>query len=85
MPSLADREGILSVSARKLRTDPELPHHHVASMTDGWSPAELSAIWTEAALLAATDIRDQIIIEDYIGGFERVARQRQQSHRGTQK
>jgi ATP-dependent 26S proteasome regulatory subunit len=36
----------------------------------------LSAIWSEAALLAVEDRREFINAEDYVGGFERVAQQR---------
>jgi transitional endoplasmic reticulum ATPase len=48
----------------------------VADRTEGWSAAELSAIWSEASLIAASGGRSAIRDEDYIGGFERVADQR---------
>lgn len=76
IPDRADRERILETSARRLRVGEELPHSWVAGKTDSWTPAELAAIWTEAALLAVSDERTCLLVEDYLGGFERVARQR---------
>jgi ATP-dependent 26S proteasome regulatory subunit len=37
--------------------------------------AALAAIWTEAAHLAVTDERDEIAVEDYLGGYQLVATQ----------
>jgi transitional endoplasmic reticulum ATPase len=59
----------------------------IASQSEGWSGAELTSIWTEAALLAVQDERDQIEIEDFLGGWQRAATQRavraQTSRRGS--
>ena len=77
LPSLEDRSDILIKTAQKLQTLDPLPHEFVAAKTDGWSSAELAAIWTEASLLAVADSRRAIFVEDYIGGFERVKRQRE--------
>lgn len=76
LPSRDDRVAILRQSARRLQTDPSLPHGAIADATDGWSAAELAAIWSEAALLAVTDDRDRIVAEDYLGGHRRVDDQR---------
>lgn len=81
LPATRDREDILVKSARRLLTDGPLPHALIAQQTEGWSGAELAAIWSEAALLAVADDRDQIFIEDYVGGFERVARQQRRPPR----
>jgi transitional endoplasmic reticulum ATPase len=75
-PSLDDREAILRTSQKRHEVRGELPHAYVASRSDGWTGAELAAIWTEAALLAVTDERDAIAAEDYLGGYQRVAAQR---------
>lgn len=84
LPSAEDRLDILVKSAQNLKTLDPLPHEFVAARTDGWSSAELAAIWTEASLLAVADERSAIFIEDYIGGFERVERQRKRiGHRPT--
>lgn len=77
LPRCADREKILRVSARKLQKSEPLPHAAVAVRTEGWSSAELAAIWSEAALLAVVDDRSVIVVEDYLGGWSRVAQQRQ--------
>lgn len=73
MPGLNDRLEILKVRARGLTTSGELPLEDVASLTDGWSAADLTAIWTEAALIAAGDDRGSIAAEDLAVAYERVA------------
>lgn len=72
LPTVSDRLAILRQSSRTLRTDDPLPHEFVATQTEGWSAAALAAIWTEAALLAVDDDRDIIMVEDYLGGMDRV-------------
>ena len=59
-PAREDREAILRISQKRHRVTGDLPHAYVAAKTEGWSGAELAAIWTEAALLAVTDERDAI-------------------------
>lgn len=76
LPDRRDRELILQSSARHLSTSEDLPHKWMSQNTEGWSGAELAAIWSEAALLAVADGRSKIITEDYVGGFERVSAQR---------
>jgi transitional endoplasmic reticulum ATPase len=76
-PGRNDRVEILVSSSRKLNVSDGLPHHLIADRTSGWSPAELVAIWSDAALLAVMDRRDVILAEDYLGGYERVAKQKQ--------
>ncbi len=77
LPSLNDRTQILETTAREISYSGLLSHGFIARRTDGWSGADLAAIWSEAALLAAADDRAVIVDEDYLGGFERVAEQRQ--------
>lgn len=80
MPGRTDRGLILRASAKRLSTTGPLPHDWVARNTEGWSAAELAAIWSEAALLAVQDgERSTILAEDYLGGFERVSSQRRLS------
>lgn len=76
LPNRDDRESILRSSVRHLSTIDPLPHALIAENTESWSAADLAAIWSEAALLAASDGRPAIIDEDYVGGFERVSAQR---------
>ena len=75
-PDEADRIDILEKSARGLATGHHLPHSVIAAKSDGWSAAELTQIWSEAALLTVQDNRKKISDEDYVGGFERVSRYR---------
>ncbi len=65
LPDRSDRADILQKSARPLSTTGVLPHEMVADRTEGWSAAELAAIWSEAALLAASDGRSAIRDQDY--------------------
>ena len=78
-PNQADREDILTKTARGLQTRDPLPHGCIAAKSEGWSGAELAAIWTEAALLAVEDGRCEICEEDYIGGYQRRSRYRELS------
>lgn len=78
LPNESDREAILRTSSKKLGTKENLPHGVIAERTQGWSAADLVAIWTEAALLCVTDGRKRLSSEDYLGGFERVSAQRAQ-------
>ncbi len=76
LPNRHDREQILTIAAERLATHGELPHALIAERTDGWTAAELTAIWSEAALLAVTDGRAAIVREDFIGGFLRAGANR---------
>jgi len=75
-PEEEDRKSILEVSSRGLKVHGELPHDQIAAATAGWSGAELTAMWTEAALLAVKDDRSAIHSEDYWGAHERVREKR---------
>lgn len=76
IPSRDDRESILKTSSKTLNVAENLSHSRIADVTSGWSSAELTGIWSEAALLAVGDGRDIIMMEDYLGGYQRVAEQR---------
>ena len=78
LPNEQDRELILQSSSRFLSISKDMPHKWMAKNTEGWSGADLAAIWIEAALIAVRDEREAIIREDYIGGFERVLAQKLQ-------
>jgi transitional endoplasmic reticulum ATPase len=79
LPNRLNRELILKASAKHIIIEDNLPHDWISRNTEGWSAADLTAIWSEAALLAASDDRAEIITEDYIGGFERVNTQKRQT------
>jgi transitional endoplasmic reticulum ATPase len=75
-PDKGDRRLILQTTAAELKTEGDLPYDEVASLTKGWSPADLSAIWSDAALLAVMDGRRAIMAEDCWAAYERVAARR---------
>lgn len=72
-PTAEDRMQILEVGASKMRAAPDLPLRQLAEHTEGWTGAMLSAIWTESALLAVQDDRQEIAAEDLARAHERVA------------
>lgn len=78
-PNEGDREEILRASSHSLATDDDLSHSVIAKDTQSWSAADLAAIWSEAALIAAKDGRRKICDEDYFIGFERVRKQRRRT------
>lgn len=81
LPNRCDRELILRASARRLSIYEPLPHRWISMRTESWSAADLAAIWSEAALLAVADGRSMIMVEDYVGGFERVSAQKRRAGR----
>ncbi|GAB2670776.1 AAA family ATPase [Kribbella swartbergensis] len=87
LPPESDRQEILRASSKSLAVSAELPLAEIAANTDGWSAADLAAIWTEAALLAVVDERDVILPEDCYGGYERVLKHKTSieasQHRGS--
>lgn len=74
LPSFEDRYAILQIGSFKIKNSGDLPLLEVASRTYDWSAARLTSIWTEAALIAAGDLRNSIANEDFAQGYERVAR-----------
>lgn len=76
LPDLQDRVAILHVTSRSIAHASNLPFGWIAAQSEGWSAAELAAIWKEAALLAVADDRAAIATEDLLGGYERVSEQR---------
>ncbi|AYY13127.1 ATP-binding protein [Actinobacteria bacterium YIM 96077] len=88
LPDLAGRTDILRKTMKGKRAADDLPLEAIATQSEGWSGAELNSIWTEAALLAVQDGREQIEIEDFFGGWERAVAQRavraQTTRRGGQ-
>lgn len=73
LPNLVDRLQILRVRAKGLKKASDLPLEDIAVLSEGWSAADLTAIWTEAALVAAGDSRGEIAAEDIAQAYERVA------------
>jgi transitional endoplasmic reticulum ATPase len=75
-PNQDSRQRILQTTAAKLKTEGPLPYEEVAALTEQWSPADLAAIWSDAALLAVVDGRRRIMAEDCWAAYERVAARR---------
>jgi transitional endoplasmic reticulum ATPase len=72
-PDEATRHAVLNASGRRVVKTQGLPLQKVAAETHGWSAARLAAIWSEAALLAVADERDEVSREDFLGGYLAVA------------
>jgi transitional endoplasmic reticulum ATPase len=83
LPTAADRYEILRVSARRVNTVGDLPLEEIAQLSDGWSAARLTSVWTEAALFAASDRRGAIADEDLAQAFERVSSRSLRSRKGA--
>ncbi|NKX93961.1 26S protease regulatory subunit [Sanguibacter hominis ATCC BAA-789] len=72
LPTSQDRREILMLKADELETEDDLPLDVLTVLTDGWSGAMLTALWTEAALIAVGDGRVRIADEDLAIAHERV-------------
>jgi transitional endoplasmic reticulum ATPase len=83
LPTTRIRQQILRAAARRHQAADQLPHKRIAEKTEGWSGADLAAIWTEAALLTVADKRSQILVEDFLGGYQQVAAQKAQQSIGV--
>ena len=73
LPDREDRREVLEKSSIHIPVEGSIPFALVAQWTEGWSAAELTAIWTQAALCATADDRNAISAEDVIVGYERIA------------
>jgi transitional endoplasmic reticulum ATPase len=74
LPDENSRLAILRASARNLRFSEEVDLVNLAARTAQWNASELSAIWTESAILAALDQRDMLCAEDVAAAVPRVQR-----------
>jgi transitional endoplasmic reticulum ATPase len=75
-PSHADRVEILVKSAKGLSVADGLPFEEIADRTDGWTGADLTAIWRECRMRAASEGRKLVTAEDLYVGQERAAAHR---------
>lgn len=76
LPSEQDRVRILETSSRKVKFRTVPDWLCLARLTDGWTAADLAAVWTEAGLAATLDRRTSIAWEDIAIGVEAVERDR---------
>ncbi|MEV4624893.1 AAA family ATPase [Micromonospora sp. NPDC049523] len=73
-PDAGNRLAILEASSRNIKFSEHPNLRTIAEQTHGWSAADLSAIWTEAAILAALDRREMLCAEDVHEALPRVQR-----------
>jgi transitional endoplasmic reticulum ATPase len=72
-PQHQDRVDILEKTAKGISVAADLPYEDIAGRTDGWTGADLAAIWREAVLVAAVEAREVVTAEDLYIGHERAA------------
>lgn len=78
LPDIEDRYEILQRSGAGIATVGDLPHELIAEETEGWSGAELGAIWTESMICALRHCAKAVSSDDFVEGFERAAINREQ-------
>ena len=72
IPDIKGREGILKVHAKKIRLGEDVDLSVLARGTPGLSGADLANIVNEAALLAARNDRDRVIMQDFEDAKDKV-------------
>jgi transitional endoplasmic reticulum ATPase len=76
IPAKRDRELILRSSSRNIALLEEPDLASVAAVTEGWTAADLAAVWTEAGIAAALDRRTAICRDDILIGVDAVQSER---------
>ncbi len=71
-PDINGREKILSVHVKHVKLADDVNLKNIAAMTSGFVGADLANLVNEAALLAARKNNDQVTIEEFYEGIERV-------------
>ena len=71
-PDKVGREQILRVHMVKIQTDETVSIEAVASLTTGFSGADLANLVNEAALLATRRGADSVSMEDFVNAIERI-------------
>ncbi len=71
-PDLSGREEILKIYAQKVKLEPEVDLHAIATRTPGFAGADLANLVNEAALLAARAQRLKVAQADFNEAIERV-------------
>ena len=71
-PDLAGRLAILEIYAKKIQLQAGVELKSIATQTPGFAGADLANLVNEAALLAARDQRDKVILKDFQEAIERV-------------
>lgn len=73
MPSTDDRYKILELKTAQIATTGDLRLELVASLTDGWSGADIDLLLKDASLIAAGARRRSVSHEDLVLAVERLA------------
>ena len=71
-PDLAGRLAILDIYAKKIQLEEEVDLKGIAVQTPGFAGADLANLVNEAALLAARNQREKVILKDFQEAIERV-------------
>jgi cell division protease FtsH len=71
-PDLAGRLAILEIYARKIQLEEGVELKGIATQTPGFAGADLANLVNEAALLAARDQREKVVLKDFQEAIERV-------------
>ncbi len=71
-PDRKGREQILAVHIKKIRTVPDISLEQIASLTTGFSGADLANLINEAALLATRRRAQAVAMEDFTQAVERI-------------
>ena len=71
-PDLAGRLAILEIYAKKIQLEEGVELKSIATQTPGFAGADLANLVNEAALLAARDQREKVILKDFQEAIERV-------------
>ncbi|HJW55072.1 MAG TPA: AAA family ATPase [Burkholderiaceae bacterium] len=65
-PNLREREEILKIHGRKIKTENSMNYHEVARHTIGFSGADLANLVNQAALIAVRDHQPQVVLENVL-------------------
>ncbi|PZV27237.1 MAG: cell division protein FtsH [Snowella sp.] len=71
-PDLAGRLAILEIYAKKIQLEAGVELKGIATQTPGFAGADLANLVNEAALLAARDQREKVVLKDFQEAIERV-------------
>lgn len=83
LPDIEDRYEILLKNGASITTVGDLPYELIAEETEGWSGAELAAVWTESMICALRHGAKAVASDDFVEGFERAAANREQKRKGA--
>lgn len=72
MPDVKGREAIFKVHSRNKPISPDVDFRNLARLTTGFSGADISNLLNEAAILAARNNRQVILMQDILEGINKV-------------